>query len=58
LNSRLRELIDSAGTTVGTKFLTEWQIGERFAVSGATANKALSILVSEDPDYWAELLRL
>jgi DNA-binding GntR family transcriptional regulator len=47
LNSRLRALVGSKESPVGAKFLTERQISERFGVSRATANKALSNLVSE-----------
>ncbi len=47
LNAYLRQLIDSGECPVGTKFLTERQLCERFGVSRATSNKALSNLVSE-----------
>jgi GntR family transcriptional regulator len=47
LNSHLRTLVLSPECSVGSKFLTERQICERFGVSRATANKALSNLVSE-----------
>ena len=47
LNGQLRQLISAESYTAGTKFLTERQICERFGVSRATANKALSNLVSE-----------
>jgi GntR family transcriptional regulator len=47
LTNRLRQLAGSAAHPVGSKFLTERQVCERFAVSRATANKALSSLVSE-----------
>jgi GntR family transcriptional regulator len=47
LNQALRGLIRSQEIRVGDQFLTERQIGERFGVSRATANKALSNLVSE-----------
>jgi GntR family transcriptional regulator len=47
LNSQLRLLAASAEFPVNGKFLTERQICERFGVSRATANKALSNLVSE-----------
>jgi GntR family transcriptional regulator len=47
LNHALRELIRSGAFKVGTQFLTERQICEQFAVSRATANKALSNLVAE-----------
>lgn len=47
LNTHLRLLVGSGECPVGSKFLTERQICERYAVSRATANKALSNLVSE-----------
>jgi len=47
LNNHLRTLITSGEWAAGTKFLTERQICDRFGVSRATANKALSNLVSE-----------
>lgn len=47
LNDVLRELIRSGEFKTGERFLTERQIAERFEVSRATANKALSNLVSE-----------
>src|ERR1022692_4571401 len=47
LNSHLRLLIGLGECPVGSKFLTERQICERYGVSRATANKALSNLVSE-----------
>jgi DNA-binding GntR family transcriptional regulator len=47
LNQALRDLIRSGEFKVGEQFLTERQIGEQFDVSRATANKALSNLVSE-----------
>ncbi|HOK44599.1 MAG TPA: GntR family transcriptional regulator [Bryobacteraceae bacterium] len=47
LNSHLRRLITSGAYPVGAKFLTERQICEKFGISRATANKALSNLVSE-----------
>jgi len=47
LNGHLRSLMTSGECPVGSKFLTERQICERFGVSRATANKALSNLVSE-----------
>ena len=47
LNQALRELIRSGEFEIGDQFLTERQIGEQFDVSRATANKALSNLVSE-----------
>lgn len=47
LNSQLRLLIASGECAIGSKFLTERQICDRFQVSRATANKALSNLVSE-----------
>jgi GntR family transcriptional regulator len=47
LNQALRDMIRSGEFEIGDQFLTERQIGERFDVSRATANKALSNLVSE-----------
>lgn len=47
LNSHLRQLIDSGECPIGSKFLTERQLCDRFGISRATANKALSNLVSE-----------
>jgi GntR family transcriptional regulator len=47
LNEALRALIGGGEFAVGSQFLTERQIAERFGVSRATANKALSNLVSE-----------
>src|SRR5574340_1522462 len=47
LNNHLKLLISSGECAVGSQFLTERQICERFGVSRATANKALSNLVSE-----------
>lgn len=47
LTSQLRRLIESGECPVGAKFLTERQVCERFGVSRATSNKALSNLVSE-----------
>ena len=47
LNSQLRLIVASGEVPVGGKFLTERQICERFGVSRATSNKALSNLVSE-----------
>jgi GntR family transcriptional regulator len=47
LNSRLRQLIASGECSIGSKFLTERQICDQYQVSRATANKALSNLVSE-----------
>lgn len=46
LNNQLRALI-AGQCPIGSKFLTERQICERYEVSRATANKALSNLVSE-----------
>lgn len=46
LNTALRELIMSEEFKVGEKFLTERQICARYDVSRATANKALSNLVT------------
>jgi GntR family transcriptional regulator len=47
LNQLLRSLVGSQEFPVGGQFLTERQVSERFQVSRATANKALSNLVSE-----------
>jgi GntR family transcriptional regulator len=47
LNQILRDLIRKGEFTVGQKFLTEREVCERYDVSRATANKALSSLVSE-----------
>jgi GntR family transcriptional regulator len=47
LNVLLRELIRRGEFAPGQQFLTERQICERFEVSRATANKALSNLVAE-----------
>jgi GntR family transcriptional regulator len=47
LNTQLRLLIGSKECPLGSRFPTERQICERFEVSRATANKALSNLVSE-----------
>lgn len=47
LNSHLRQFLTSGECPIGGKFLTERQICEKFGVSRATANKALSNLVAE-----------
>jgi GntR family transcriptional regulator len=47
LNQALRELLREGEFAEGEQFLTERQICERFDVSRATANKALSNLVAE-----------
>lgn len=47
LNQALRSLLDSGEFAEGQKFLTEREIGGRFAVSRPTANKALANLVAE-----------
>ena len=47
LNEVLRDLLRGGEFKVGDQFLTERQIGERFDISRATANKALSNLVAE-----------
>ncbi len=47
LNKHLRLLINSGDFAVGRQFLTERAVSERFEVSRATANKALSGLVAE-----------
>jgi GntR family transcriptional regulator len=44
---RLRRMIDSGTFPEGARFLTERQVAERFAISRATANKALASLVAE-----------
>jgi DNA-binding transcriptional regulator YhcF (GntR family) len=49
LTNHLRQSIQSDACPVGTRLLTERQICERFGVSRATANKALSSLVSTGP---------
>ena len=47
LNEMLRGLIRATEFKAGDQFLTERQVSDRFGVSRATANKALSNLVSE-----------
>jgi GntR family transcriptional regulator len=47
LNAQLRLLVGSKECPLGSQFPTERQICERYGVSRATANKALSNLVSE-----------
>jgi len=47
LNGALRTLLGSGEFKTGAQFLTERQVSRRFEVSRATANKALSNLVSE-----------
>jgi GntR family transcriptional regulator len=47
LNSALRGLIGRESFKAGSRFLTEREVGQRFGVSRATANKALAGLVSE-----------
>ena len=47
LNQALSALVRGGEFKVGTKFLTEREISARYGVSRATANKALSSLVSE-----------
>lgn len=47
LNQALRKLIRAGDRPVGSQFLTERQVAERFSVSRITANKALASLVSE-----------
>ena len=47
LNEALRSLLGSGEFKTGGRFLTEREVSERFEVSRATANKALSNLVSE-----------
>jgi GntR family transcriptional regulator len=46
LNSALQGLIGRGKFKAGSRFLTEREIGQRFGVSRATANKALAGLVS------------
>jgi GntR family transcriptional regulator len=47
LNEALRGLLGAGEFKTGARFLTEREVSERFEVSRATANKALSNLVSE-----------
>lgn len=47
LNQQLRSMLDSGEFAEGQQFLTEREIGGRFAVSRPTANKALANLVAE-----------
>ena len=47
LSQQLRDLIRQGEFKANDQFLTERQISDRFGVSRATANKALSNLVSE-----------
>lgn len=47
LNEILRGLLGSGEFKTGARFLTEREVSERYEVSRATANKALSNLVSE-----------
>jgi GntR family transcriptional regulator len=47
LNEALRGILGSGEFKTGTRFLTEREVSQRFEVSRATANKALSNLVSE-----------
>jgi GntR family transcriptional regulator len=47
VNDLLRDMIRGGEFQAGDRFLTERQIGERFGISRATANKALSNLVAE-----------
>jgi GntR family transcriptional regulator len=47
LNEALRSLLGSGEFKTGARFLTEREVSQRFEVSRATANKALSNLVSE-----------
>ena len=44
---RLRLLLREGSYALGSQFLTERQVAERFGISRATANKALASLVSE-----------
>jgi GntR family transcriptional regulator len=47
LNGALRTLISDGELKTGDKFLSEREVGTRFGVSRATANKALAALVAE-----------
>jgi len=47
LNEALRSILGSGEFKTGARFLTEREVSQRFEVSRATANKALSNLVSE-----------
>ena len=47
LNEALRTILGSGEFKTGARFLTEREVSHRFEVSRATANKALSNLVSE-----------
>jgi len=47
LNEALRSLLSSGEFKTGARFLTEREVSQRFEISRATANKALSNLVSE-----------
>jgi GntR family transcriptional regulator len=47
LNGALRALISAREFKTGDKFLSEREVGTRFGVSRATANKALAALVAE-----------
>ena len=47
LNEALRGVLGAGEFKTGSRFLTEREVSERFEVSRATANKALSNLVSE-----------
>lgn len=47
VNELLRDMIQRGEFNSGARFLTERQISERFGISRATANKALSALVAE-----------
>lgn len=47
LNTLLRDLIRSGEYRKGDQFLTEREIAQRYGISRATANKALSSLVAE-----------
>ncbi|MBV5330179.1 MAG: GntR family transcriptional regulator [Chlorobium sp.] len=48
LNNALKEILIAGDFKLGDKFLTEREICQRYSVSRATANKALSNLVSEE----------
>src|SRR5881394_2812444 len=47
LNEALRGILGAGEFKTGARFLTEREVSQRFGVSRATANKALSNLVSE-----------
>ena len=47
VSTLIKEEINKEEYSIGDKFLSEREIGERFSISRATANKALSCLVAE-----------